>query len=297
MSHATSLTDRGVAFVKERNRLWGVAYRMLGSRADAEDVVQDAYLRWHNARTEEIRTPQAWLVTTTARLCIDRLRALRAEREAYTGPWLPEPLVAEGLPGADEAADLASDVSVALLAALERLAPEERAAFLLREVFDVEYPDIAQALGKSEAACRQIVSRAAKRVRAKQPRMHVHPAAKVRLLDGLVHAVQTRDKDALLALLAEESTWTSDGGGKTRAALKQIRGANKVARFATGVFRKVLEQIDFRPIAVNGEPGYAVFYREQLFSVLTIRTDGRRILDVYSIMNPDKLRDVRVSLH
>ena len=127
--------------------------------------------------------------------------------------------------------------------------------------------------------------------------MHVHPAAKARLLDGLVHAVQTRDKDALLALLAEESTWTSDGGGKTRAALKQIRGASKVARFATGVFRKVLEEIDFRPIAVNGEPGYAVFYRGQLFSVLTIRTDGRRILDVYSIMNPDKLRDVRLSQH
>src|SRR5690606_6310182 len=161
MAEAQRTTDRGAVFARERRRLWGVAYRMLGSRTDAEDVVQDAYLRWHSANTEEIRTPAAWLVTTTTRLCLDRLRRLRAERELYAGPWLPEPLVAEEPPAADEAADLASDLSVALLSVLERLAPEERAAFLLREAFDVDYGDIAQALGKSEAACRQIVSRAA----------------------------------------------------------------------------------------------------------------------------------------
>jgi RNA polymerase sigma-70 factor (ECF subfamily) len=149
---------------------------MLGSRADAEDAVQEAYLRWHGARTEEIRAPQAWLVTTITRLCIDRLRQLRAERERYTGQWLPEPLVEQAPPPADEAG-LASNLSVALLAVLERLAPEERAAFLLREVFDVEYGDIAQILGKSEAACRQIVSRATKRVRARRPRVHVSRAA------------------------------------------------------------------------------------------------------------------------
>jgi RNA polymerase sigma-70 factor (ECF subfamily) len=297
MQHASSTTDRGAAFAQERSRLWGVAYRMLGSRADADDAVQDAYLRWHGARTEEIRTPRAWLVTTITRLCIDRLRKLRAERELYTGPWLPEPLVAEEPPAADEAAELASDLSVALLAVLERLAPEERAAFLLRETFDVEYGDIAQILGKSEAACRQIVSRAAKRVRAERPRMHVSRAAKTRLLDNLVSALQTRDQGALLELLAADSAWTSDGGGKARAALKQIRGAQKVARFATGVFRKVIDEVEFRPIAVNGEPGYAVFYRDQLFAVLTIRTDGRRILDIYSILNPDKLRDVHIPTH
>jgi RNA polymerase sigma-70 factor (ECF subfamily) len=297
MVHASVSMDRGAAFAQERGRLWGVAYRMLGSRADAEDAVQEAYLRWHGARTEDIRAPQAWLVTTITRLCIDRLRQLRAERERYTGPWLPEPLVEQAPPPADEEAELASDLSVALLAVLERLAPEERAAFLLREVFDVEYSDIAQILGKSEAACRQIVSRATRRVRARRPRVHVSVSAKKRLLDGLVHAVQEQDQQALLELLAAESMWTSDGGGKARAARKQIRGAHKIARFATGVFRKVIDEIDFRPITVNGEPGYAVFYREHLFSVLTIRTDGRRTLDVYSIMNPDKLRDVRVSTH
>jgi RNA polymerase sigma-70 factor (ECF subfamily) len=268
---------------------------MLGSRADAEDAVQDAYLRWHDARVEDIRTPQAWLVTTVTRLCIDRLRQLRAERERYTGPWLPEPLVGEAPPPASEAAELASDLSVALLAVLERLAPEERAAFLLREAFDVEYEQIAQALGKSEAACRQIVSRAAKRVRAEKPRVHVSPDAKTRLLDQLARAMQTHDQDALLEILAEHSSWTSDGGGKQKAALKQVHGAAQVARFAVGVFRKIAAHTVFRPVTVNGEPGFAVFYEEQLLSVMCINTDGRKILDVYSILNPDKLRGVQIA--
>jgi RNA polymerase sigma-70 factor (ECF subfamily) len=143
---------------------------MLGSRADADDAVQDTYLRWHGARADGIRTPQAWLVTTITRLCIDRLKRLRTEREHYTGPWLPEPLVEES-PAADHAAELASELSVALLAVLERLAPEERAAFLLHEMFDSGYGDIAQILGNSEVATRQIVSRATKRVRAERPRV------------------------------------------------------------------------------------------------------------------------------
>src|SRR5262245_34445404 len=239
MPHAmSSPQDRSAVFARERGKLWGVAYRMLGSRADAEDAVQEAYLRWHDARIEDIRAPQAWLVTTVTRLCIDRLRQLRAEREHYLGPWLPEPLVGEAPPPASEAAELASDLSVALLAVLERLAPEERAAFLLREAFDVDYAQIAQTLGKSEAACRQIVSRAAKRVRAEKPRVQVNLDAKTRLLDGLVRALQTHDQNALLAILAEESTWTADGGGKQKAARKQVRGAAHVARFAVGVYRK-----------------------------------------------------------
>ncbi len=297
MPDALSSADRGAAFARERSRLWGVAYRMLGSRADAEDAVQDAYLRWHRAPVADIRAPQAWLVTTVTRLCIDRLRQLRAERERYTGPWLPEPLVHEAPPAAEEVAELASDLSVALLAILERLAPEERAAFLLREAFDVDYPNIAQILGKNEAACRQIVSRATKRVRAERPRVHVSDATKRRLLDGLVHAIQAQDRQMLLDLLSDGSTWTSDGGGKQRAARKQIRGAEHVSRFAVGVFRKILPHCTFRPVTVNGEPGMAVFYGERVLSVLSINTDGRRILDVYSIMNPDKLHDVPMAAH
>jgi RNA polymerase sigma-70 factor (ECF subfamily) len=297
MTSAISVqSDRAAAFAENRGRLWSIAYRMLGSRADADDAVQEAYLRWHGARVEDIRSPQAWLVTTATRICIDRLKQLRVERERYTGPWLPEPLVDES-PAADTAAELASELSVALLAVLERLAPEERAAFLLHEMFDCGYDDIAQILGKSEAACRQIVSRATRRVRAERPRVEVSAKAKHRLLDGLVRALQAGDKESLLKLLATDSAWTSDGGGKARAARKIVRGAEHVARFATGVFRKILPYVTFRPIAVNGEPGCAVFFNDQLFSVFTIRTDGQRILDVYNILNPDKLRAVTITVH
>jgi len=292
MTHPSASTaDAAVVFAENRGRLWSIAYRMLGSRADADDAVQDAYLRWHGARADEIRTPQAWLVTTVTRICIDRLKRLRTEREHYTGPWLPEPLVEE-IPAADHAAELASELSVALLAVLERLAPEERAAFLLREMFDSGYGDIAQILGKSEVATRQIVSRATKRVRDERPRVAVSDEAKLRLLDGLVHALQTQDREGLLKLLAKDSAWTSDGGGKARAARKVIRGAEKVARFGTGVFRKIVSHVVFQPVKVNGEPGIASLYDGQLFAVMTIRTDGHRILDVYSILNPDKLRGI-----
>jgi RNA polymerase sigma-70 factor (ECF subfamily) len=290
---ATQVTDPAAAFAENRGRLWSIAYRMLGSRADADDAVQDAYLRWHGARIAEIRSPQAWLVTIVTRICIDRLKHLRLEREHYTGPWLPEPIVDEA-PPADEAIELASDLSVALLAVLERLAPEERAAFLLHEMFDSGYGDIAQILGKSEVATRQIVSRATKRVRAERPRVKVNADANQRLLEGLVQALQTQDKDGLLKLLAKDSAWTSDGGGKARAARKVIRGAEKVARFGTGVYRKIVSHVVFQPVTVNGEPGLASFYDGQLFAVLTIRTDGHRILDVFSILNPEKLRAVTI---
>jgi RNA polymerase sigma-70 factor (ECF subfamily) len=268
---------------------------MLGSRADAEDVVQDAYLRWHGARVEDVRTPQAWLVTTVTRLSIDRLRQLRAERERYTGPWLPEPLVTEAPAPTEEPAELDSELSLALLAVLERLAPEERAAFLLRETFDASYADIAHTLGKSEAACRQIVSRAAKRVRAGRPKRRVSVAARSRLLNGLVRALKTQDRDALLALLARDATWTSDGGGQARAARRPIHGAPRVARFAVGVFRKLVDEVDFRPVRVNGESGIAVLHGGRLFAVLAVRTGGRRILNVYSILNPHKLRAVALA--
>jgi RNA polymerase sigma-70 factor, ECF subfamily len=281
-------------FAENRGRLWSIAYRMLGSRADADDAVQEAWLRWHGTQQAEIRSPQAWLVTTTTRICIDRLKALRAERERYTGPWLPEPLVDEAC-APEHTAELASELSVALLAVLERLAPEERAAFLLHEMFESDYRDIAQILGKSEAACRQIVSRASKRVRAERPRVVVPEQAKRKLLAAFMTAMQNQDQQALLELLAPDSAWTSDGGGKARAMRRVLRGADKLARFGANIYRKYIHDLTFKAVVVNGEPGQAVFYRGELFSVTTLRTDGQKILDVFTVMNPDKLRHVSLS--
>jgi RNA polymerase sigma-70 factor (ECF subfamily) len=288
------MNDAVDKFAENRGRLWSIAYRMLGSRADADDAVQEAWLRWNGTRQDEIRTPQAWLVTATTRICIDRLKALRTEREHYTGPWLPEPIVDDAA-APDHAAELASELSVALLAVLERLAPEERAAFLLHEMFDSGYGDIAQILGKSEAACRQIVSRASRRVREERPRVQVPEEAKRKLLDGFMGAIQAQDEGALLKLLAPDSAWTSDGGGKARAARKILRGAPRVARFGANIFRKYLHALQFRPVTVNGEPGCATLYQGKVLSVMTLRTDGHRILDVYSVLNPDKLRQVNMS--
>lgn len=270
--------------------MFGIAYRMLGSRADAEDVLQEAYLRWHRASVEEVRSPEAWLVTATTRLCIDRLRLAREAREVYVGPWLPEPIVSDASPPADEPLDVASSLSIAFLVVLERLAPEERAAFLLHEVFDSDYKEIAQVLGKSETACRQIVSRARKRVRENRPRMQVTETARRALLDRFVTAVQTQDKEALLSLFAESATWTSDGGGKVRAALKVLRGREPVVRFVLGVLGRHTDKFSFKPVTINSEAGLAIHAPDgKLFSVISARTDGARILDVFTVLNPDKL--------
>jgi RNA polymerase sigma-70 factor, ECF subfamily len=286
------LDDRASTFEPHRPRLYGIAYRMLGSHADAEDIVQEAYLRWHRAHTDEIRSAEAWLVTAVTRLCIDRLRAAQTERQAYVGPWLPEPLVGDAASSADTSAELASSLSVAFLAVLERLAPEERAAFLLHEVFDSDYTEIAQILGKSATACRQIVSRARRRVREDRPRVHVSETARKALLQRFVSALLRQDKGALVQLLAAEVTWTSDGGGKARAARKVVHGSERVARFAIGVIGRFAEHMSLRPITVNGEPGLALHGNGRLIAIISIATDGARILGVYSVLNPEKLRTV-----
>jgi RNA polymerase sigma-70 factor (ECF subfamily) len=285
-----AMNDRASTFEPHRGRLYGIAYRMLGSRADAEDIVQEAYLRWHRAPADEIRSTEAWLVTATTRLCIDRLRAAQTERAAYVGPWLPEPIIGEELAApADASTELASSLSVAFLTVLERLAPEERAAFLLHEVFDSDYGEIAQILGKSAAACRQIVSRARRRVREDRPRVQVSESARKAVLTRFVDAVMSQDKGALMQLLAADATWTSDGGGKAKAARKVVRGSDHVARFVMGVIGRYAGIVELRPITVNGEAGLALYARGQLLSIISIRTDGTRVLDVFSVLNPEKL--------
>jgi len=285
------MDNRTTVFTQNRPRLYGIAYRMLGSRADAEDMLQEAYLRWHGSDPERVQTPQAWLVTTVTRLCIDRLRAARTEREAYVGPWLPEPLIGES-PPADRGAELASDLSVAFLVVLERLAPEERAAFLLHDVFDCEYAEIARILGKSETACRQIVHRAREHVRRERPRFHVSEAARAKLLERFVAALRAQDHSALLALFAQDATWTSDGGGKTKAARKVVKSAERVARFAAAVWRRYLSRMSHERVSINGEAGLLWRFDGRPVSVTSIVTDGERILAVYTVVNPDKLKGI-----
>jgi RNA polymerase sigma-70 factor (ECF subfamily) len=261
---------------------------MLGSRADAEDLVQETYVRWHEVDQDTIENPEAWLVATTSRMAIDRLRRLKTEREAYVGQWLPEPIVTHEPP--DRHLDLADDLSIAFLMLLERLAPEERAAFLLHEVFDVGYPEIASVIERSEAASRQVVHRARERVRGERKRFDVTESAKESLMHRFVAAMEARDEQALLALFAPDATWTADGGGKTGAGLVPIVGADRIARLAIGLWNKFWGNDRALEFATsNGEVGLCLRDGDRLTATLSIATDGERILNVYAVVNPDKL--------
>jgi RNA polymerase sigma-70 factor, ECF subfamily len=276
-------------FEAHRARLFGLAYRMLGARADAEDIVQEAYVRWHKADRSAIDNAEAWLVTTTSRLAIDRLRRLKTERESYTGPWLPEPIVSH-TPPPDRDVELASNLSIAFLTLLERLSPEERAAFLLHDVFDVGYAEIASVLDKSEGACRQTVHRARERVRGERKRFEATDAAKAGLLQKFTQALEARDEQALVALFAPDATWTADGGGKTAASPRPIVGADRIARLVLGLREKFWAADRVVEIAtVNGETGLCVRDGDRVTAVMSIETDGGRILAVYAVVNPDKL--------
>jgi RNA polymerase sigma-70 factor, ECF subfamily len=277
-------------FESTRGRLFGIAYRMLGSKAEAEDVVQEAYVRWHQADRDAIRTPEGWLVTATTRLAIDRLRALKTERDAYTGPWLPEPLMRDGPPPPDRDLDLASDLSIAFLVLLERLAPEERAAFLLHDVFDSGYPEIAELLGKSEAATRQIVHRARERVRQDHKRFQVTETAKAGLLKRFVAAAEATDEALLMQLFAPDATWTADGGGRTAASARPIVGANEIAKLVVSLQRRFYDnRASMHLTNINGETGLVIRVDGRIIATISIATDGDRIQAVYAVVNPDKL--------
>lgn len=278
------------AFSPLRGRLFGIAYRMLGSRADADDIVQEAWLRWSGADRATIGTPEAWLVTVTTRLSIDRLRHAQTEREHYTGPWLPEPIVEATVPPAENALEQASDVSLAFLTLLERLAPEERAAYLLREVFDYAFAEVAEVVGKSEAACRQMVSRARKRVQAERPRFDVPIAAHMKLLEKFMIAARSGQLDDLRALFAEDALLLADGGGKVESVLRPVRGADRLARLYHVVARRLGARADMRIAIVNGEPGVVRTLDGLIDTVISVVTDGERITALYSVRNPEKLR-------
>jgi RNA polymerase sigma-70 factor (ECF subfamily) len=284
--------ERGAIFERHRPRLFGIAYRMLGSVEDAEDVVQDAYLRWHHAELIALRSAEAWLVTVVTRLAIDRRRRMATEREAYEGHWLPEPLATSTAPPADQHAELASDLSIAFLVLLERLAPEERAALLLREVFGTDYAEIARALDRSEAACRQIVHRARRRVRSEKRRAQASPESKQHLVERFVAALTTEDEHALLALFAEDVVLVADGGGKVPAVREAIQGAERVARMAVGYQRVGRELLTHRVAWINGEPAVLTLVGDRTLFTTSFALDGDRISAVYRVLNPDKLQRV-----
>jgi RNA polymerase sigma-70 factor (ECF subfamily) len=281
----------------ERKRLTGVAYRMLGRWSEAEDAVQDAYLRWQAADHGVIEQPSAWLTTVVVRLCLDRLRRAKASREVYVGPWLPEPvLTPEGGERRDEEKEsFADDLSLGLMVVLERLGPEERAAFILREAFDSSYGDIASALGKNEAAVRQLVTRARERVRADRPRFRADAAMHQRLLGQFTSAIAANDAAALISIMTTDVQMMSDGGGKRPAALRVLNNPDEVAKVllhignVNGGIKKA------RILMLNGVPSLWFEDPKGYESVMQFDVVDDRIRSIFVVRNPDKL--AHLNLH
>jgi RNA polymerase sigma-70 factor, ECF subfamily len=285
---------RAATFEAHRRHLMGLAYRMLGSLAEAEDTVQEAYLRWHGAEAAGIDHPRAFLSKVVTRLCLDHLKSARVRRESYVGPWLPEPVLDTAAFDAESASEYAHDLSVALMLTLERLSPLERATFLLHDVFDLPFDEIAEAVGRDAAACRQLAARARTHVRAARPRFTPSPDEGARLADAFRRAVRTGDVGAMTQLLTEDAVLYTDGGGKRLAALNPIQGADKIARFFAGVVGKTpeLEAWRVKSAQINGLPGF--IYAEPDGALQTAAFDIRdgRIAAIYVVVNPEKLSRV-----
>jgi RNA polymerase sigma-70 factor, ECF subfamily len=290
--------EAGETFEPHRRRLTGLAYRMLGSLSEAEDIVQDAYLRWHAADRIHVDNPRAYLSRTVARLCLDHLKSARARRETYVGPWLPEPIVDETALAPDTASELADDLSIALMMTLERLSPLERAAFLLHDVFEMEFGEIAKVLDRSEDACRQLAARGRAHVHEARPRFRVPEDEAARLTDAFHRALVTGDATHFAAVLAADAVLYSDGGGKRAAALVPIHGRDRIASFFEGLARagNLPPPEAVHRIRLGGLPGIVVV--DQTGAIDTIMTadirDGQ-IATIYAVRNPDKLAHVSLS--
>jgi RNA polymerase sigma-70 factor (ECF subfamily) len=287
-------------FLRLRPRLFGIAYRMLGIRADAEDIVQEAWLRWQNGGSADARTPEAWLVTVVTRLAIDRLRGAQAERAHYVGPWLPEPLVEDTVDSPEDALEMAGDISTAFLLMLERLAPEERAVFLLHQVFEFDHAEVAAMVGKTEAACRKMLQRARERVRAERPRFAVDRALHLELLGRFVQASRSGDAAQVQALLAADATYAGDGGGKAKTTVRRVVGADRVGRLVVGIERKwmgVGAETRQQIITVNGAPGLLTWRNGVAHAITSFHVEEGRIAAIYVVRNPDKLGGLRNVAH
>ncbi|MEI5102409.1 RNA polymerase sigma-70 factor [Streptomyces sp. PmtG] len=287
-------------FEEHRPVLLGVAYRMLGRVADAEDVVQDAWLRWSAADREQVREPRAYLVRVTTRVAIDRLRHVQSRREAYVGPWLPEPYVTDfgpTVPDTAERAMLADSVSLAVLVVLESLSPLERAVFVLREAFGFAYSEIAATLDRSEAAVRQLAGRARKHVDEGRPRYEVDPAERRDLTERFLAAASGGDLEGLMSLLAPDVQLVGDSGGKARAPLRVVETADKVGRFVVGAARKGVPgagRVEFRFVELNGAESIVFLVDGKVDSVFQLDVADGRVQRVYIVRNPDKLTTLAV---
>ena len=285
--------DAAAVFAELRPRLFGVAYRMLGSVADAEDVIQETFLRWQEAAADAgtpIESPAAYLTTMVSRRCLDELRSARRRREQYVGAWLPEPLLDDARLDPAATTELADSLSTAFLVVLEALSPGERAAFLLHDVFGYEYSELARILGRGEPACRQLVARARKRVAERRPRFDVSPEVHARLLTEFMHATTAGNLEGLVSLLAEDAVLQADGGGVVTAARNPIAGAERIARWSIGVMEKATWDVSFEVATVNGLPGVVMRANGAVYGVISIDVRDGKIQNVYIQINPAKLR-------
>jgi RNA polymerase sigma-70 factor (ECF subfamily) len=274
-------------FETHRGLLFSIAYRMLGSASEAEDIVQDAWLRARQDAHADVRSPRAYLTTIVTRLCIDQLRSAERTRTLYPGPWLPEPLAEPN----QESATLASSLTTAFLVLLERLAPTERAVFLLREVFELEFDEIAEAIGKSAVNTRQILTRARAKLRESRPRFAVSRRQSEEVVRRFRHACGTGDLDELMAVLHADATLVSDGGGKVAAATRPVRGAERIAKFMLGYAAKLQwSESDFQPVTINAAPGLLMRHPIAGNGTYSFDIDDGRIRTIYVVRNPDKLR-------
>lgn len=279
-----------------RPKLFGIAYRMLGSVQDAEDVVQETYVRWEQVDHATVKSPEAYLTSIATRLALDQLKSARKKREVYVGPWLPEPIVNEKTDAATQL-ELAESLSTAFLVLLETLSPVERAAYVLREVFDYAYSDLAPILGKSEAACRQLVKRARARIAEGRPRFDAPPDEERKLAEKFLRVVTDGDVNDFVTILADDAILYTDGGGKVPSALRPIYGADKIARFFVGVRRFQEGEYTTAVCRVNGRTGVIVYEDGQPNSVWTFAVRDGRIERLYAVRNPDKLHSVPLPAH
>ena len=275
------------AFLAHRNLLFTVAYEMLGSAADAEDILQETWLRWAGVDLGTVRDQRAYLVRITTRQALSRLRTVGRRKESYVGPWLPEPLLTA--PDVAEDIELADSVSMAMLLVLETLTPTERAVFVLREVFDLAYDEIAEAVGKSPAAVRQVAHRAREHVAARRPRGVVSPAETRHALEAFQRAAQTGDLQGLLDILAPDVVFLGDGGGVVQSVPTPVAGARKVARLLTAGLSRIAAISSLEPTAVNGSPALILRLHGEIDSVITVRIDDGLITGLYAVRNPQKL--------